>query len=269
MNLEALKQHVARMQVAYDQFEAPMRAAQASAADFVHAWDAYPPHLLPFRSLGAADSIQKCRRTLATNVYRTVLELVGKHFAIAGTAVSLDEEGEVRERFLGEGSIAEDFGPTAVLDALLDRYGATAEADGMRQIADAFVSAFNLRPGDAVKTVGGHVVLSLTMYECAVSKRFGVKRYTSDGDITAAIAALAALLAAVMPRDTALRIRDEASRAHQPAEWVPGENPAFGFGGIFVRTFSQKVEFRIPQDMAAAINTFVAAHSASMVAAAA
>lgn len=261
MTLEVLKYHIARMQVAYDQFEAPMLAAQACAKDFVHEWDAYPPHLLPFRSLNTVEAIEKSRRTLAKNIYRTVVSLVGEHFAVAGTAVSLDEEGEIRDQLIGDKGVVDSFGPTAVLNALLDRYGATAEADGMRQIADAFVAAFRLRPGDAVKTVSGHVVLSFTMYECTIARTFGKKRYTSDDDITTAIAAMAAVLAVVMPRDAAERVRAESSRSRQPREWVPGENPAFSFAGISLRTFKQKVEFRIPQDMAASINTFVAAHS--------
>jgi hypothetical protein len=258
---------VDRMQEMYQELDAALHSAEVVAvkmeaiSELGAGFERAPRHTNPFRYLRASDKVAEQRRQLAKNIFRDVKELVGEGCAIGSTPLVVDDEGLLREKWLPERRVADGFSPRAVFDDLWRATAPSATQDASRQVANAFIRAFCLRPGKDVKRVGGSIVLEVRVYECTIFKSEGQKQYSSDQPIREGVVALAGVLSMMEPSQTD-RLSRELGR--MPRTFYPGCRPAFTFatdgGNITVNTFLGKAEFRLPAEMALGINAFVAEH---------
>lgn len=267
MNRTDAEAIVDRMQEMYLELDAALRSAEVVAvkmeaiSEVGAGFQDAPRHTNPFRYLRASDKVAEQRRQLAKNIFRDVKELVGEACAVGSTPLVVDDEGLLREKWLPERRVAEGFSPRAVFDDLWRATAPSATEDASRQVANAFIRAFGLRPGKDVKRVGGSIVLEVRVYECTIFKTIGQKQYSSDQPIREGVVALAGVLSTMDPSQV-----DRFSRemGRMPRTFQPGGRPAYILategGNITVSTFLGKAEFRIPADMAQAINAFVGEH---------
>lgn len=267
MNRTDAEAIVDRMQEMYQELDAALRSSEVVAvkmeaicevgAGFQNA----PRHTSPFRYLSTSDKLAELRRTLAKNIFRDVKALVGDACAVGSTPLVVDDEGLLREQWLPERRVADGFSPRAVFDDLWHATAPSAMEDASRQVANAFIRAFRLRPGKDVKRVGGSIVLEVRVYECSIFKSMGQKQYSSDQPIREGVVALAGVLSTMDPSQSDRLLRE---MGRMPRTFQPGGRPAYILategGNITVSTFLGKAEFRIPAEMAQAINAFVGEH---------
>ncbi|ODU53082.1 MAG: hypothetical protein ABS98_01915 [Lysobacteraceae bacterium SCN 69-48] len=268
MNRHQAEAIIDRMQETYATLDAALRAALAvseeaegqDATDRIYGRG--PRHLAPFRYLSASRKFATLQRDMASKVFSEVCGLVGETLAVGNAPLEIDESGALKERWLGADELRDDFGPRAVFDDLWRESAPCAQANGLRQVADAFVRAFGLDHRGEVRRVGAFVVLDVRMYLCSIAKKYSQRNeYGSDQPIRDGALALAAVFAAMAPGQ-ADDLTDFVRT--MPRKFEPGYRPLCAiktsYGDIILSTFNEKAEFRIPAAAAEAINLFVAEH---------
>ena len=268
MNRQQAEAIIDRMQETYATLDAALRTGLtvSEEAEGKDATDSFygrgPRHLAPFRYLSASHKFATLRRDLARKVFNEVCDLVGEALAVGSAPLQIDESGALKQRWLASDELRDNFGPRAVFDDLWRESAPCAQANGLRQVADAFVRAFGLDHRGEVRRVGAFVVLDVRMYLCSIAKKYSQRNeYGSDQPIRDGALALAAVFAAMAPGQ-ADDLTDFVRT--MPRKFEPGYRPLCAiktsYGDIILSTFNEKAEFRIPAAAAEAINLFVAEH---------
>jgi hypothetical protein len=209
---------------------------------------------------------------IAGEMIERMIWLAQDLFAPEGAALKIDESsvkkacGYLKHDYDFSNKIDwSEFNPSKVWDHLVRTYGGEkGEEEGHRQTAAAIVKEFYIRPGKPIKTVGGRMVLDITVYIDSIHKKYSKTNQLDYGCIEhiakalmalrgfavwAGLDDLAASLSSVQYSIADHRNKDIVSRA------------SYGGYGIRVITYLNKYEFQFDPQVAELLQVFLGSYA--------
>lgn len=197
--------------------------------------------------------------------YRRLREAFVAHYTVGAAPFALDDQ-PLYDVFFSPVPL-QAFTPYRAMAGLFLTFGASAHDAQRAAAARTMVRAFALRAADEVRTVRGHVVLELRMAIDSLDKRFHKRsRYciSSQLALQAALSSLGDVLVhlAHFADGAAARAAVEIAVAMlRDANWEPSPALRPQLGPCALRCFQTRIEFHVPEGLAANINAFVTTHA--------
>ena len=158
-----------------------------------------------------------------------------------------------------------EFNAAKVWDHLVKEYGGEkGQEEGHRQTAAAIIDAFYIRPGEPIKTVGGRMVLDITVYIDTIHKKYSKTNQISYNCIERIAKALMALRgfavwAGLDDLAVTLSSVQNSIASHHNKDIV--SRASYGGYGIKVITYLNKYEFQLDPQVAELLQVFLGTYA--------